>query len=94
MLCVFSEGVELCFVYFSDCTVVFCVFSEGVQLLVLIDKGLDACRYLQDYGQWDQAAWLAKVQEMIKLREQVLRTVTIAAELGGGGGGQLTFCCA
>lgn len=35
--------------------------SEGVQLLCLIDKGLDACRYLQTYDQWHQAAWLAKV---------------------------------
>lgn len=35
---------------------------EGVQLLCLIDKGLDACRYLQTYGAWDQAVWLAKVQ--------------------------------
>ena len=35
--------------------------NEGVQLLCLIDKGLDACRYLQTYGAWDQAAWLAKV---------------------------------
>jgi len=35
--------------------------SEGVQLLCLIEKGLDACRYLQTYDQWDQAAWLAKV---------------------------------
>ncbi|XP_074640587.1 WD repeat-containing protein 11-like isoform X2 [Tubulanus polymorphus] len=34
--------------------------SEGVQLLCLIDKGFDACRYLQTYSQWDQAAWLAK----------------------------------
>ncbi|XP_071948596.1 WD repeat-containing protein 11-like [Antedon mediterranea] len=34
--------------------------SEGVQLLCLIDKGLDACRYLQTYGQWNQAVWLAK----------------------------------
>ncbi|KAK7110591.1 WD repeat-containing protein 11-like [Littorina saxatilis] len=34
--------------------------SEGVQLLCLIDKGLDACRYLQTYGAWDQAVWLAK----------------------------------
>ncbi|XP_078587664.1 WD repeat-containing protein 11-like isoform X3 [Branchiostoma floridae x Branchiostoma japonicum] len=33
---------------------------EGVQLLCLIDKAFDACRYLQDYGEWDQAAWLAK----------------------------------
>lgn len=35
--------------------------AEGIQLLSLIDKGLDACRYLQAYGQWEQAAWLAKV---------------------------------
>ena len=35
--------------------------AEGVQLLCLIDKGLDACRYLQTYGAWDQAVWLAKV---------------------------------
>ncbi|GFR86903.1 WD repeat-containing protein 11 [Elysia marginata] len=33
---------------------------EGVQLLCLINKGLDACRYLQTYGAWDHAAWLAK----------------------------------
>ena len=38
-----------------------CVLAEGVQLLCLIDKGLDACRYLQTYGQWRRAAWLAKV---------------------------------
>ncbi|XP_075922520.1 WD repeat-containing protein 11 isoform X1 [Petromyzon marinus] len=36
--------------------------SEGVQLLCLIDKAADACRYLQTYGQWNQAAWLAKVR--------------------------------
>jgi hypothetical protein len=36
--------------------------AEGVQLLCLIDKGLDACRYLQTYGAWDQAVWLAKVR--------------------------------
>lgn len=33
---------------------------EGVQLLCLIDKGLDACRYLQTYGAWELAVWLAK----------------------------------
>ncbi|CAD5125617.1 DgyrCDS13819 [Dimorphilus gyrociliatus] len=33
---------------------------EGVQLLCLIEKGVDACRYLQTYGQWYKAAWLAK----------------------------------
>lgn len=34
--------------------------KEGVQLLCLIEKGMDACRYLQTYGEWDGAAWLAK----------------------------------
>lgn len=38
------------------------ILIEGVQLLCLIDKGLDACRYLQTYGEWNQAAWLAKVR--------------------------------
>lgn len=38
--------------------------TEGVQLLCLIDKGLDACRYLQTYGEWDRAAWLAKVTRL------------------------------
>ncbi|EDV20115.1 uncharacterized protein TRIADDRAFT_10380, partial [Trichoplax adhaerens] len=33
---------------------------EGVQLLCLIGKNVDACRYLQTYGEWDKAAWLAK----------------------------------
>ena len=33
---------------------------DGVQLLCLIDKGLDGCRYLQTYGEWQTAAWLAK----------------------------------
>ncbi|OXB82590.1 UNVERIFIED_CONTAM: hypothetical protein H355_005845 [Colinus virginianus] len=36
--------------------------SEGVQLLCLIDKAADACRYLQTYGEWNRAAWLAKVR--------------------------------
>ncbi|MGH0115855.1 UNVERIFIED_CONTAM: hypothetical protein FKN15_054211 [Acipenser sinensis] len=35
--------------------------AEGVQLLCLIDKAADACRYLQTYGEWNLAAWLAKV---------------------------------
>ena len=43
----------------------FASFIEGVQLLCMIDKGLDACRYLQTYGKWDQAAWLAKVGTLI-----------------------------
>ncbi|KAM8852869.1 WD repeat-containing protein 11 isoform 2-T2 [Synchiropus picturatus] len=36
--------------------------EEGVQLLCLIDKAADACRYLQTYGKWNRAAWLAKVR--------------------------------
>ena len=28
--------------------------AEGCQLLCLINKALDACRYLQTYGQWHQ----------------------------------------
>ncbi|XP_038045535.1 WD repeat-containing protein 11-like isoform X5 [Patiria miniata] len=34
--------------------------SEGVQLLCLINKGIDACRYLITYREWNQAVWLAK----------------------------------
>lgn len=34
---------------------------SGVQLLCLIGKTKDACRYLQSYDQWYEAAWLAKV---------------------------------
>uniref|UniRef100_A0A672R4R6 WD repeat-containing protein 11 n=1 Tax=Sinocyclocheilus grahami TaxID=75366 RepID=A0A672R4R6_SINGR len=37
--------------------------AEGVQLLCLIDKAADACRYLQTYGEWNRAAWLAKLGE-------------------------------
>lgn len=40
---------------------------EGVQLLCLIDKAADACRYLQTYGEWNRAAWLAKVALHSKL---------------------------
>lgn len=36
------------------------VSPDGVQLLCLIDKGLDGCRYLQTYGEWRTAAWLAR----------------------------------
>lgn len=43
-----SEGCVVC-------------LPEGVQLLCLIDKAADACRYLQTYGEWNRAAWLAKV---------------------------------
>ncbi|XP_013774548.1 WD repeat-containing protein 11-like [Limulus polyphemus] len=35
--------------------------SEGVELLCLIDKGSDACRYLQAAGQWEKSVRLAKV---------------------------------
>ena len=31
-----------------------------MQLLCLIDKGQDACRYLQTYGEWHHSVWLAK----------------------------------
>ena len=31
-------------------------------MLCLVDKGVEACRYLQTYGQWDLATWLAKVR--------------------------------
>ena len=34
--------------------------TEGVQLLCLIDKGQDASRYLQTYGEWYHSVWLAK----------------------------------
>jgi len=47
--------------------------SEGVQLLCLIDKGLDACRYLQTYGAWDQAAWLAKATLSFSECSEVLK---------------------
>eukprot|EP01125_Pyxidicula_operculata_P000367 TRINITY_DN1040_c0_g4_i1.p1 TRINITY_DN1040_c0_g4~~TRINITY_DN1040_c0_g4_i1.p1 ORF type:complete len:1457 (-),score=346.27 TRINITY_DN1040_c0_g4_i1:66-4436(-) len=35
--------------------------DAGVQLLCLIGKGLDACRYLQTYDKWTDAAWLARI---------------------------------
>jgi len=35
--------------------------NEGVQLLCLIGKSFDACRYLQTYDKWIDAAWLAKI---------------------------------
>ncbi|KAG9344447.1 hypothetical protein JZ751_011117 [Albula glossodonta] len=40
--------------------------AEGVQLLCLIDKAADACRYLQTYGEWNRAAWLAKASDVLK----------------------------
>jgi len=36
--------------------------KEGVELLCLVDKGTDACRYLQTYGAWDLSTWIAKVR--------------------------------
>ncbi len=39
---------------------IYVLVSEGVQLLCLIDKGQDACRYLQTYGEWHHSVWLAK----------------------------------
>lgn len=44
--------------------------SEGVQLLCLIDKAADACRYLQTYGEWNRAAWLAKVTQHGAVHQQ------------------------
>lgn len=53
---------------------------EGVQLLCLIDKAADACRYLQTYGEWNRAAWLAKVTQQQCVHQQVSNTF-----LGQGG---------
>lgn len=36
------------------------VFADGVELLCLIDRKLDACKYLITYGKWREAVWLAK----------------------------------
>ncbi|XP_071485424.1 WD repeat-containing protein 11-like [Diadema antillarum] len=47
--------------------------SEGVQLLCLINKGIDACRYLQTYSQWYQAVWLAKVRLSDAECQEVMR---------------------
>ncbi|KAK3585480.1 hypothetical protein CHS0354_003328 [Potamilus streckersoni] len=46
---------------------------EGVQLLCMIDKGLDACRYLQTYGSWDKAVWLAKSALEITESSEVMK---------------------
>ncbi|KAL3865120.1 hypothetical protein ACJMK2_006749 [Sinanodonta woodiana] len=35
--------------------------DDGIQLLCLIDKHLDACKYLQSSGHWYRSVWLAKV---------------------------------
>jgi len=34
--------------------------NEGISLLCLIGQALDGCRYLQSYGYWRDAAYLAK----------------------------------
>eukprot|EP01133_Synstelium_polycarpum_P007218 gene7218-8382_t len=34
--------------------------DEGIQFLCMIDKSLDACKYLQSHGRWNDAAQLAK----------------------------------
>jgi len=47
--------------------------AEGCQLLCLINKALDACRYLQTYGQWHQAIWLAKSTLCDEESAQVLK---------------------
>lgn len=36
--------------------------QEGIELLCMINKSLDACRYLASHGQWELAVWLAKVR--------------------------------
>ena len=59
-------------------TLLFPSIAEGVELLCLVDKGVEACRYLQTYGQWDLATWLAKVgidyfnQGLIPMMEKYL----------------------
>ncbi|KAL6057009.1 WD repeat-containing protein 11, variant 2 [Balamuthia mandrillaris] len=35
--------------------------DDGVQLLCIINKGLEATRYLQNHSRWLDAAWLAKM---------------------------------
>ena len=35
--------------------------DEGVQLLCLVGKSIDACKYLQSYDRYTDAAWLAKI---------------------------------
>lgn len=49
---------------------------EAVELLVLIDNGLDACRYLQMYGHWERATRLAKsILNPYEASEVILRWV-------------------
>lgn len=64
------------FVFFSPST-------EGVQLLCLIDKGLDACRYLQTSGEWYQSIWLAKVALDEKESQDVLTRWSDFLSTGG-----------
>lgn len=59
------------FLYLTYTTLLsFLRLSEGVQLLCLIDKAADACRYLQTYGEWNRAAWLAKVTQHDSVHQQ------------------------
>lgn len=46
---------------------------EGVELLCLVDKGTDACRYLQTYGNWELATWLAKVSIFLRVMKYISR---------------------
>ncbi|XP_062567423.1 WD repeat-containing protein 11-like isoform X2 [Saccostrea cucullata] len=45
--------------------------QEGVIILCLLGKVLDACKYLQTYDQWEQAAWLAKLMLNEKECEEI-----------------------
>eukprot|EP00731_Ephydatia_muelleri_P020519 Em0013g246a len=56
---------------------------KGVQLLCLIDKGLDACRYLQTSGEWYQSIWLAKVALDEKESQDVLTRWSDFLSTGG-----------
>jgi hypothetical protein len=47
--------------------------DEGVQLLCLIGRSLDACRYLQSYDRWNEAALLAKLTLSKRESAQVFR---------------------
>lgn len=45
--------------------------QEGVEILCLLGKVLDACKYLQTYDHWQQAAWLAKLMLNDKECEEI-----------------------
>lgn len=50
----------MAFLFVANDLYLYPFFSEGVQLMCLIDKGQDAARYMQTYGEWYQSVWLAK----------------------------------